>query len=59
MIGFDVPDAAAVRPVRMLVADLITFAAAFSQYDALQVLKSNFDLAKTSVDVGQPEYADL
>ena len=32
--GFDVPDAAAVRPVRMLVADLITFAAAFAQYDA-------------------------
>ena len=33
--GFDVPDAAAVRPVPMLVADLITFAAGFAQYDAL------------------------
>ena len=37
----------AVRPVRILFADLITLAAAFAQYDALQVLKSNFDLAKT------------
>jgi hypothetical protein len=39
----------------MLVADLITLAAAFAQYDALQVLKSNFDLAKTYVDMEQPE----
>ena len=34
-------------PVRILFADLITLSAAFAQYDALQVVKSNFDLAKT------------
>ena len=39
----------------MLVADLITLAAAFAPYDALQVLKSNFDLAKTQADVEQSE----
>jgi hypothetical protein len=34
-------------PVRILFADLIKLAAEFAPYDALQVLKSNFDLAKT------------
>jgi hypothetical protein len=45
----------AVRPVRILFADLITLAAAFARYDALQVLKSNFDLAKAHGDMEQPQ----
>jgi hypothetical protein len=47
----------------MLLADLITFTATFAQYDVLDCgqsddrvpFKSDFDLAKTQVDVKQPQ----